>query len=425
MKHFKPVSFILTLIFFLCLVVSSVAAATEDELNQQKSDATTKKDAAQYQVDTTQNTISGIQSEIDKSNAQIASLTQKINDLNATIDKLNGDLDTAQSELAAAEAKRDQQQKELEERLRVMYMYGNEGYIEVLFSATNFGDLVEKADNMQSIAQADKESADQLKKTEEEIEQKKQNIENNKAQVEAAKEQQNQALADQESIKSQQNQLLANNQSILSQYQAEVDQQNAEIKSAEDGLAAIAAQKAAELEAQRQAQAAAEEAQRQAEAAASGSSSSSDSSDSGSSSSASSSSSSVSSSGYIWPSDYYEITDYFGYRESPGGIGSTNHMGLDIGASYGSPIYAVASGTVVLAEYYGGYGNCVEISHDSGYTTLYGHQSAIAVSEGQYVNQGDVIGYVGSTGNSTGAHLHISFIDSSGTFEDPLNFLPY
>lgn len=98
-------------------------------------------------------------------------------------------------------------------------------------------------------------------------------------------------------------------------------------------------------------------------------------------------------------------------------------MGLDIGAGSGAPIYASAAGRVIYAAPRGGYGNCVMIAHDDGYTTLYAHQSEIAVSEGQWVSQGQVIGYVGSTGDSTGPHLHISFITPDGNFVDPLNFI--
>ncbi|SDX73451.1 murein hydrolase activator EnvC family protein [Eubacterium barkeri] len=417
MKHLKRLGFIFTFFFCLTIIATSVAAATEDELNQQKAEATQKKDAAQYQVDMTQTTIDGITAEINKANEQITLLTTKINDLDSKISDLSTQQKNAEDELQKAEAKRDQQQKELEERLRVMYMYGNEGYMEVLFSATDFGDLISKADMVASIAQADQDSAAQLEQTQKEIEKKKATIESNKAQTESAKAEQETLLSQQNVIKAQQDELLAKNNAIIEEYKTEVAKQNAEIKAAEDSLAKIAAEKAAEVERQRQA----EEAQRQAEAAANNSSSSS----SSDSSSSSGSSNAASSSGYIWPSDCYIITDYFGYRESPGGIGSTNHQGLDIGASYGTPVYAAASGVVTLSQYWGGYGNAVMIAHNDGYTTLYGHNSALAVSEGDYVNQGDVIAYVGSTGNSTGAHIHISFIDSNQNYVDPLNFLPY
>lgn len=110
---------------------------------------------------------------------------------------------------------------------------------------------------------------------------------------------------------------------------------------------------------------------------------------------------------FIWPcpSCYY-ITSRQGPRTHPITGVYKNHSGTDIGAQYGATVIAADSGTVSLAGVNGGYGNCVMINHGNGYYTLYGHLSSIGVYEGQNVSQGDVIGYVGSTGNSTGPHLH-------------------
>lgn len=127
--------------------------------------------------------------------------------------------------------------------------------------------------------------------------------------------------------------------------------------------------------------------------------------------------------GMMWPTDSQSITSYFGGRDSPGGIGSTNHMGIDIGASEDTPIYAALPGTVTTAGWYGGYGNAVIIDHGGGMQTLYGHMSAVGTSPGMNVMPGQVIGFVGSTGNSTGPHLHFSVIQD-GQWLDPLAFFP-
>ena len=124
----------------------------------------------------------------------------------------------------------------------------------------------------------------------------------------------------------------------------------------------------------------------------------------------------------IWPApDSHTITSYFGWRVHP--ITGTNkyHSGVDIGASYGSSVLAADSGTVILAGWNGGYGNCIVISHGNGITTLYGHLSSIIVSSGQSVSQGQTIGYVGSTGNSTGPHLHWE-VAVNGSQVNPLNY---
>jgi murein DD-endopeptidase MepM/ murein hydrolase activator NlpD len=127
-------------------------------------------------------------------------------------------------------------------------------------------------------------------------------------------------------------------------------------------------------------------------------------------------------SGFIWPV-YGPISEYYG---APRGAG-TYHTGLDIDQTYnyGGPVAAAAAGQVVLASsgYGYGYGNYVVIRHDNGYETLYAHLSAIYVSQGQYVSQGETIGAVGSSGYSTGPHLHFE-VHVNGATVDPLAYLP-
>jgi len=116
------------------------------------------------------------------------------------------------------------------------------------------------------------------------------------------------------------------------------------------------------------------------------------------------------------------VTSGFGSRRDPIRGGSGFHPGVDMNASYGEPIYACRAGTVVIAAPQGGYGNAVVIDHGGGMATLYGHQSRLAVSEGQQVSAGDVIGYAGSTGYSTGPHLHFE-VRMSGNPVDPAPYL--
>jgi murein DD-endopeptidase MepM/ murein hydrolase activator NlpD len=122
-----------------------------------------------------------------------------------------------------------------------------------------------------------------------------------------------------------------------------------------------------------------------------------------------------SSSGLIWPVSG-PVTSPFGYRWG------RLHAGIDIGVPYGTPIHAAASGTVVLAGWNGGYGNYTCIDHGGGMATCYAHQSSYAVSSGAQVSQGQVIGYVGSTGHSFGAHLHFE-VRINGNPVDPLGYL--
>ena len=125
---------------------------------------------------------------------------------------------------------------------------------------------------------------------------------------------------------------------------------------------------------------------------------------------------------FSWPTSG-RITSTFGGRASPGGIGSTNHKGIDIAGSYGIPVYASDGGTVSYAGWMGGYGYLVEIDHGNGYVTRYGHNSSLTVSVGEHVYKGQQIARVGSTGNSTGNHCHFE-IRYNGVARNPLNYLP-
>ena len=123
----------------------------------------------------------------------------------------------------------------------------------------------------------------------------------------------------------------------------------------------------------------------------------------------------------IWPITG-PITSEFGWRNHPIFGGQRFHSGIDIGGDYGMPIHAAQSGIVSHAGWIGGYGNTVMIDHGGGIVTLYGHNESLAVDVGQYVNQGDVIAYCGSTGNSTGPHCHFE-VRLDGEPVSPFNYL--
>ena len=124
---------------------------------------------------------------------------------------------------------------------------------------------------------------------------------------------------------------------------------------------------------------------------------------------------------FRWPTTG-RVTSYFGGRKSPGGIGSTNHKGMDIANSRGTAIYAADGGTVTYAGWMGGYGYTVKIRHNDGYETLYAHNSKLLVSAGSHVYKGQQIAKMGSTGNSTGSHCHFE-IRLNGVARNPLNYL--
>lgn len=122
-----------------------------------------------------------------------------------------------------------------------------------------------------------------------------------------------------------------------------------------------------------------------------------------------------------WPSKATRISSTFGGREDPFTTKSAFHTGIDLAAPWGTPVYAGADGTVTKAEYYGGYGKAIIIRHSNSYKTLYGHLSEIMVEVGDQVKKGDRIGSIGSTGRSTGPHLHYEIIKDG----EPIDPFPY
>lgn len=124
----------------------------------------------------------------------------------------------------------------------------------------------------------------------------------------------------------------------------------------------------------------------------------------------------------IWPTDG-EVTSRYGWRSSPWGWGGGDwHPGIDIANDYGTPIHSTADGEVIYSGWYAGYGKMIQISHGNGIVTVYGHNSQILVEVGDKVKKGDIIAQMGSTGYSTGNHLHYE-VRVNGTTVNPANFL--
>ncbi|WP_329887152.1 murein hydrolase activator EnvC family protein [Pseudoramibacter faecis] len=380
----KSLAVVLTLIC-TAFVTTPVLAGNQADLTAKKNQALKQKAQAEEHINTTQTTIQGLTQALTSLDNKIKTANQEIEKTNALKANYQRQIASKQFEIDQLKVQQQKQQSNLNERLRVMYMYGKESYTTMMFSSKNFAELVGRIKLIKSIAAADQQKLDSLKSIQVDVETKKKNLQSIQTNLEATSRKQVQAKQDLERARTEQKTLLEKNKTLVAQYQAEVRKQNQVIQSADNEMAAIA----------------------KAESAAG---------------QTSTEKASSASSGFRWPVSVKHITSGFGKRSSPGGVGSINHQGIDIGAGQGAPIYASASGTVIFAGTNGGYGNCVMINHGNGVTTLYGHQSRIVVSKGQRVNQGDVIGYVGSTGHSTGPHLHFGVM-KNGIFVNPLNYV--
>ncbi len=380
----------------------------------------------------------GQKSQIDK---QVKLTQDSIENKNEQIQEYNLLIAEKQNELDAALANRDALNEQYLTRVRSMEENGKITYWSILFKASSFSDMLDRVDMINEIALADSRMLDKMEQAAKEIETARQELAAEKVSLEEAKEElaaEEAALADQRAkADALLEELIKNDdelQAEAAKYEAAKSQLDAQIAQQEANYTEKLAEeeearrKAAEAEAKRKAEQAAREAaarQRAAMSAQSSQSSSSSSSSSGTGSSGSSgnSGSSNRSAGFIWPSYTHVITSYYGMRVHPITHQYTLHNGLDIGASYGTAIWAAASGTVTAAGWNNGYGYYVTINHGNGFSTLYGHMSQIATSTGQYVTQGQTIGYVGSTGWSTAPHLHFT-VYQGGSPVNPLNYLP-
>lgn len=346
-----------------------------------------------------------------------------------------------EAELEQAKAKEAEYQAEFEQRVRAMEERGNVSYWSVLFQASDFSDLLDRIDMIGEIMDADDQVLDQLAEA-------RQAVVQAKADLEASRQGQQETLAQQQSQQAQlqaqqaevdqliqeiatQGDVYAKQIEKLEASQDDVAQQIAEAeaiyqkqlaaeKAAAEKAAAekAAAEKAAAEQAAKAAQAAAQKAAQQQKQQSSGSSASGSSSSSGSQTTASAS-------GFLWPiASSHRVTSPFGWRTHPITGRQHLHGGIDIAAPNGTPIMASKAGVVVISQYGSSYGNYVVISHPDGTRTLYAHMSQRNVSAGDTVRQGQTVGLVGSTGSSTGNHLHFETWtgSSSSSRVNPMQF---
>lgn len=346
-----------------------------------------------------------------------------------------------EAELEAAKAKEAQYQAEFEERVRAMEERGNVSYWSVLFQASDFSDLLDWINMIGELMDYDNQILDQLAEARQAVTQAKADLEQSRqGQQETLAQQQSQQaqlqvqqaevdqliqeIATQGDVYAKQIEKLEASQDDVAQQIAEAEaiyqkQLAAEKAAAEQAAQKAAAEKAAAEKAAAAAKAAAEKAAQQKQQTSS-------SSGGGSTSSGSQSSqTTASASGCLWPiASSHRVTSPFGWRTHPITGRQHLHGGIDIAAPNGTPILAAKAGVVVISQYGSSYGNYVVLSHPDGTRTLYAHMSQRSVSAGDTVRQGQTVGLVGSTGSSTGNHLHFETWtgSSSSSRVNPMQF---
>lgn len=362
---------------------------------------------------------SALVSKVQVLDEKIAVTREKISSLNDDIKEKQDAYDKGLSEV-------EDQFDALANRLRILYMSGNATDLEIIFGAKDFSDLIDKMELVKSLANSDKELISEIQTKLDELSTKKKSLEADKKDLET---QQASLKSDQDEF----NKLISDNDEILKNLYASNSEAQNSLESAALQSDEIEAKISQYYAAQK---AAAEHAAQASQSSSSSGSSSSSSSSSGSSSSGSSSVIVPSGSGFAWPTPGFvsRSSEWFEDREV------YNHGGIDIAGAgiMGTPVVAAADGTVVATNSScthnwgksyscgcgGGYGNYVMISHAGGKMTVYGHLTSLTVSSGQSVSRGQVIGYVGSTGNSTGPHLHYE-CRLNGVRYNPMSEYPY
>ncbi len=379
-KTVKWISIIIAAVFVFGTISSILFELAYAETTQQKiNKAEQNKKDAQNKINANNTKKAKTLAEKERLEKEAGDLQTKIEALDKIIANTEADLAVEEAKLAEATEKANEKYDVFQQRFRVMCEQGDVSYIEMLLSAKSFSDFVDKTEIMKEITRYDKEIFD-------EMDEARQQIEKSRDEIVKLKETQESSAKDLSSQKS----ALVQKQQEQAAYIKELEKDTAAyqriIDEADAAMASLRASVSGSL------------------------------------------SSSASGKKYVggeftWPTpSCHYITSHFSPRRKNPVTGIwKRHTGTDIGASYGAAIVAANAGTVTLAGWNSGYGNCVIIDHGGGKATLYAHMSAYNVSKGQTVTKGQRIGSVGSTGNSTGPHLHFEIL-INGAAVDPMQY---
>ncbi len=362
---------LLALVAFLAVSMLAVFsngayALTSEQAQKKKQEAQNKQKQEIARREVLDSQISDVQKKIDGFQSQINEKVKAIEESEAKIDKLTVDLKN-QNEAYVSRAKS-------------MIKRGNVSYVEIVLKSKSPEDFINRLSVLKYAAKYDTEKMDEISASMEEVEALKSSLIKEKEEVVSLKSQQDEQKAVLDGYR-------AESQAIIDDLQKDIEKFEAEYNAAKK------AEEAARAAAYR--------------ATTSGSYSV---------------PASFVGGQFMWPSNTTLVTSPYGYRIHPVTRKQRFHSGIDIGAPYGSSIYAANSGTVVVSGYNsGGYGNYVVISHGGGFSTLYAHCSSLLVSAGQQVTKGQVIAKCGSTGMSTGPHIHFE-IQQGGKTTNPMAY---
>lgn len=368
--------------------VTEDAASTKSlqEAQDEKAQLEKALKEAQSTIEDLRDSKGDIESKVTELNQQLIDISARITDLENQLTAKSEDIQETKDELAGAKEREAQQYADMKVRIQFMYENGQTSYLEALLSSRNISEFLNSADYIAQIQSYDRQKLTEYQDTVESIVNLEAQLEQEYTDLEALKSTVESNKATVAAMMRQKESELADISGDIEDAQSDADYYAAEIQAQEELIAAI---KRAEAE---KAAAGVEEHP-------------------------------YSGGAFRWPCpSSTRVTSNYGTRVSPMSGASSNHKGIDIGASAGADIIAAADGTVTAASYSSAAGNYVMIDHGGGLYTVYMHASSLLVSPGQTVSAGDVIAKVGSTGISTGSHLHFG-VSLNGSYVSPWSYL--
>ena len=383
-----------------CSLPHPAYAATTSEIKDQITDLKVENAVIQAQIDSVRSqynaNASEIQALVDKKNAvdqEIALLHDQILNINEQLRIYGQMIADAQERLDDANLRLAQLNRQYKERIRAMEEEGEITYWQVIFESSSFTDMLDRMNMVDEIAAADTQRLVDLQVASATVEENQRILNEEMLDLQETRQQ----LADSEEMlkvkRTESDDILRELIAQQSEFQALLD----ESEGLQNDLMNEIAQKQKELQA-------AQYKEELVKMALKGENP-------------------PSNATWIEPVSGYTISSPFGNRKSPTAGASSNHKGVDMACPSGTPIYATRAGTVTVASYQaGGAGYYVSINHGDGFASIYMHMTRYVVSKGQSVAQGELIGYVGSTGNSTGPHLHFG-VSYGGTYVNPMAYL--
>ena len=408
----------LTLIF--CMQPVCNFQATEEsnlsEAQQEKKTLENDLQKAKELIDSLKGSKEDIQSEVEKLDKQLNEISGKVKEFESRLSKKRQEIADTESALNKAKEQEKKQYRNMKKRIQFMYENGQTSYVEMLLSADSFTDFLNAVEYITQISQYDRKMLKEYQNMQVTIADTQKTLETDYASLQSLQakvQEEKQAVAALESAKKGELNDVADDltdaQTVAKAYEAEIQAQNEVIAQIQAAQKRAAEQQAAQQQAQ-----AAEENQGATDAAGENQNTAQNTTPSGNGQSTGS---------MMWPCPSSKrVTSDYGPRTSPTNGASSNHKGIDIGAAYGADIVAADGGTVLVATYSSSGGNYVIIDHGGGLCTVYMHASSLTVSAGQTVSKGQVIAKVGSTGISTGNHLHFG-VTLNGVYVSPWGYV--